>query len=80
MNTMNMADAKARFSEVLDRIENGESITITRRGKAIAEINPAHQKPERLTFDELEAFARTMPRQGQSAGDFIRELRDGDRY
>jgi prevent-host-death family protein len=37
MSTMNFADAKAHLSEVMDRVEKGERIQITRRGKAIAE-------------------------------------------
>ena len=34
-------EAKARLSEVLDRVENGEEIIITRRGKPVARINRA---------------------------------------
>lgn len=35
------ADAKARFSELLGRAENGEEITIRRHGKAVARLVPA---------------------------------------
>ncbi len=34
------SDAKARFSEMLERAEKGESLTITRHGKAVARIVP----------------------------------------
>jgi prevent-host-death family protein len=34
------AEAKARFSELLDRAEAGEEITIRRHGKAVAKITP----------------------------------------
>ena len=80
MNTMNMADAKAHLSEVLDRVEKGERITITRRGKVVAEIVPPEKTYEKISAAELEAFAATMPYQKQSAGDFIRQMRDDDRY
>lgn len=45
-----VADAKARFSELLARAEAGETITINRHGRAVAKIVPAG-KPE-LTPDE----------------------------
>ncbi len=34
------ADAKARFSELLARVEAGETITISKHGKAIAQLVP----------------------------------------
>jgi prevent-host-death family protein len=34
------ADAKARFSELLARVEAGETITIRRHGKAVAQMVP----------------------------------------
>jgi prevent-host-death family protein len=43
------AEAKARFSELLARVEAGETITIRRHGKAIAKLAPL--KPE-LTVEE----------------------------
>ena len=34
------AEAKARFSELLERAEHGESLTIRRHGKAVAKLVP----------------------------------------
>jgi prevent-host-death family protein len=34
------SDAKARFSELLDQVEHGETIVITRHGRAIARLVP----------------------------------------
>lgn len=34
------ADAKAHFSELLARVEAGETITIRRHGRAVAELVP----------------------------------------
>lgn len=36
METVNLADAKAHLSELVDRVEGGDSIAITRRGKPVA--------------------------------------------
>jgi antitoxin Phd_YefM of type II toxin-antitoxin system len=33
MQTVNVADAKARWSELLERVEKGNEVVITRRGR-----------------------------------------------
>jgi|1185.fasta_scaffold1129792_1 prevent-host-death family protein len=38
MKQIKSSDAKARFSELLDEVEHGETISITRHGKVIAHI------------------------------------------
>lgn len=80
MNTMNMADAKAHLSEVLDRVEKGERITITRRGKVVAEIVPPEKKLTKINLAEIRAFAASLPLQNHQAGEFIRQMRDEERY
>jgi len=39
--TVGTFEAKTKLAEILKRVENGERITITRRGIPIAEIVPA---------------------------------------
>lgn len=41
-NVVGAYEAKTKLSELLDRVEKGERITITRHGKPIAEIVPKH--------------------------------------
>jgi prevent-host-death family protein len=40
MVTVNLAQAKAHLSELLDRVEAGEEVTVTRHGRAVAHIQP----------------------------------------
>jgi prevent-host-death family protein len=40
MREIPASDAKARFSELLDKVEHGETIVITRHGRVIARIVP----------------------------------------
>jgi len=40
-------DAKTKLPEILRRVENGETFTITNRGKPIADLTPSRQS-ERL--------------------------------
>jgi prevent-host-death family protein len=40
MPTVNIHDAKSHLSQLLARVENGETITIARAGKPIADLVP----------------------------------------
>ncbi len=40
MARVNLADAKARLSEYVDRVERGETVTFCRRNVPVAEIRP----------------------------------------
>lgn len=78
MESINLADAKARFSEIVDRAESGESIEITRRGKLAARIvPPTVERPRKpLDLEALRKFRESQPYQEQTAADLIREMRD----
>lgn len=41
-----VAEAKAKFSELLSRAEAGERLTVTRHGRPIVEITGVNQKPK----------------------------------
>jgi prevent-host-death family protein len=40
MHILSLSDFRARASEMLDRVENGETVRILRHGKAVAELVP----------------------------------------
>jgi prevent-host-death family protein len=44
MRTMTATEASRKFSDLLDAIERGETVTITRGNRAIAEIRPARRR------------------------------------
>lgn len=80
MTIVKLAEAKARLSELIDRVQSGETICITRHGEAVAQLVAA--KPERKPIDiaALKALTEAQPYQSESAGDFVRRMRDEDRY
>jgi prevent-host-death family protein len=80
METVSLADAKARLSELVDLVEGGDAVTITRRGKPVAQITAL--KPPRKAIDValMRNLTDSMPMQPESAGEFIRRMRDEDRY
>ncbi len=79
MVTVSLATAKAQLSSLLDRVEAGETVIITRHGKAVAQVSPAAMAKEPIPVDELAAFRATMPRLPQSSADVIRAIRDEGR-
>ncbi|MBV9063665.1 MAG: type II toxin-antitoxin system Phd/YefM family antitoxin [Alphaproteobacteria bacterium] len=80
MGDISIAEAKAHLSELLDRVEAGQTVRITRRGKPVARLVPEAKKKKRIDVEALRKFTESMPRQPVSAGDFIRKIRDEDRY
>lgn len=79
MERINLSDAKAHLSELIDRVERGEQIEILRRGKPVARLAPTVIPPKSkkpFDWDELERITRKMTPQTESAGDFMRRIRD----
>ena len=65
MEKVQLFEAKARLSELVDRAEAGQETVITRRGRAVARLVPARSKNRRevdrdAIVDEIEAFAKTV--------------------
>jgi prevent-host-death family protein len=80
MKRVNLAEAKAHLSELVERAAGGEPICITRRGKAVAQISAVESPKERVVAAELRAVTDRMPMQREPAAEFVRRMRDQDRY
>ena len=57
MRTMTATEASRNFSELIDAIERGETVTITRGHHAVAEIMPARRR----TGGDLRAALEQIP-------------------
>jgi antitoxin (DNA-binding transcriptional repressor) of toxin-antitoxin stability system len=80
MVTVNLAQAKAHLSELLDKVETGEEVIITRRGRPVAHIRQAVSSKKPLPLAKLAAFRARMPRWRKSSAALLREMRDDERY
>ena len=80
MSGISLADAKARLSELVDRVEAGESIDISRRGKPVARLTAVAAPRKRIDFAQLRALTAALPSQTPSAAELVRSMRDDDRY
>jgi antitoxin (DNA-binding transcriptional repressor) of toxin-antitoxin stability system len=80
MTRYSEAEAKARFSELIDKAEAGQSVVITRHGQPVVEIKQvgAAQPPAPITESDLEALAirRARRKAKISPVQFLLELRD----
>lgn len=80
MNEFALFEAKNRLSELIDRVEAGEEITITRRGKVVARlVPPPVDRVDKEARDAVSALKAS--REGVSLGTLkSRDLiRDGRR-
>ncbi len=80
MRNVNLADAKARLSELVEAAAAGEPVCITRRGKAMAWLTAVQVPRKRIDPSALRAMTDRMPLQPAAARNFIRRTRDDDRY
>jgi prevent-host-death family protein len=80
MRSVSLADAKAHLSKLVERAAAGETVRITRRGKPVAEITAVKTRRHRINLSMLRALTDKMPVQQEPARDFVRRMRDQDRY
>ena len=77
MLQVNVKDARSNLSTLLDRVEAGEEIIITRRGKKVAKL-VAPQADNRLP--SLENFRSSLEIDGKPMSQEIIDARREERY
>jgi prevent-host-death family protein len=81
MDGVNLSDAKARLSELIDRAESGEEVTILRRGRAVAKIVAVERPRKPIDIEALRALTGRMAMYKDPEGlSFVERLRRDDRY
>lgn len=67
MERMSVYDAKAHFSELVERAEHGRSTVITKRGRVVAKLVPAQaaEWDRSAVLDEAEALRRKIKVKGR---------------
>jgi prevent-host-death family protein len=82
MERLGIYEAKARFSELVERASKGREITITRHGKAVARLVPAEAGVEvdrKAIMEGIRAFSRTIKLQKKLTQRELREAREWGR-
>lgn len=83
MRTLSIAEAKAHLSAVVDSVEAGEEVVITRHGRPVARIvaeSPARNRDPAEVLAEQRAFLAAQPARSERAADTVRRMRDADRF
>lgn len=79
-SSINVKEAKARLSELLERARAGDEVVITRHGRPMARLSGAVRPRQPINLESLQALTREMPRSDSDAGALVRRMRDESRY
>ena len=80
MEKVGAYEAKTHLPQLLDRVENGEEIVITRRGEPVARLVP-ERKAQNDSIDKMLARMKELRKGVKLDGAAIRELiEEGRRF
>ena len=81
MDSYNLADAKAQFSDLVARAQAGEEIEIKRRGEPVAKLVPVAKPKKKIDVEALRAITNGMKMYQDPDGlNFVERMRREDRY
>ncbi|MBB4152694.1 prevent-host-death family protein [Sphingomonas jinjuensis] len=61
MTAVNIAEAKARLSELVERAASGETVEIARRGRVVARLVSAEPVRPPIDWEALDRLRGSMP-------------------
>ncbi|KDE21269.1 prevent-host-death protein [Acetobacter aceti 1023] len=80
MQTVNLVEAKAHLSRLVDMAKDGESVRILRRGKVVAQLVKVEPVRNPIAVSALRSLTNAMTPQKESAATTVRDMRDEARY
>jgi prevent-host-death family protein len=83
MRQVQSSEAKTHLPQLLDDVERGETIVITRHGRAIARLVPEIDKRReeiRKAIEEMLALRASLPKTGITIDDILRMRHEGHKY
>lgn len=78
MEGINVKEARRHLKELLDRVERGEQVLITRRGKPVARLVPP--RPAEESLPRLGHFRASVTLTGSSLSREVVAAREEERY
>jgi prevent-host-death family protein len=79
MREVQASEAKARLAELLDDVERGETIVITRHGRAIARLEPEVTRRQAEIVEALASIEALRRQTGRVSVEEILSARDEGR-
>ena len=65
--TIGLAEAKAKLSELVDRVEAGQTVVISRNGSPVAELRPIVRLSPAEIVERIRAIRRRTDKGGSTA-------------
>ena len=78
MLTMTIAQAKTHLSELINTVESGEEVVITRHGRPVARVLPANSTKLALPLQHLAELRKQVPAWQASSAILLQELRKAE--
>lgn len=78
MQAISLAQAKAHLSEVLNTVESGVDVVITRHGRPVAKVVSLTPQKQPLPFARLAQLRQRTPAWNGSSADSLRALREAE--
>ncbi|MBF0231987.1 MAG: type II toxin-antitoxin system Phd/YefM family antitoxin [Desulfamplus sp.] len=78
MIVISTKEARGKFSSILDDVESGKEIIITRRGKKVARITSIDESP--IPLNGLKNFRKDINGNGESLSQTVIRQREEERY
>lgn len=75
MRTITATEASRNFKKLLDAVEGGESVAITRGGETVAEIGPKRRRTGKDLFEALDKLPKLDPAEADDIMNAIEEAK-----
>ena len=83
MREVRATEAKAHLAELLRAVEHGETVAITRHGKAIAHLTRAQDQDgdsRRFAVERFRSYRRQWRRIDMTTEEIVASIREGRRW
>jgi prevent-host-death family protein len=77
MHQINVREVRRQLASLLDAVEAGDEVVITRRGKPVARLLPAEPPPKQ--FPDLSEFRQKITMRGESLYETLMRMRNEER-
>lgn len=77
MHEVNVREARRQLASLLDAVEAGDQVVITRRGKQVARLMPPEPPPRQ--FPDLSEFRKRITIRGESLHETLMRMRNEER-
>jgi prevent-host-death family protein len=74
---ISVKELRSELRRIIDQVETGEEVTITRRGKVVARLMPPQREPQE--FPDLTEFRASIQLKGDTPLDTLLTIREESR-